>query len=115
MRSALNGQNLNEAFKILDDLEYVANNLESPKRVMTNFLCFEWFRPFEGRRGGASGRVTSPLLSHRSLLIDSGTVQQMAVLVSLAHSKNNHGGQSSHQLQLLDPPFEKCLKIFEHS
>jgi hypothetical protein len=31
-RSALNNGNSGEAFKILDDLEYVAQNLESPKR-----------------------------------------------------------------------------------
>lgn len=44
MRSALNGQNLNEAFKILDDLEYVAHNLESPKRgrkVMLSIFYYE--------------------------------------------------------------------------
>ena len=32
MRSALKSENIPEAYKILDDLEYVAKNLESPKR-----------------------------------------------------------------------------------
>ncbi len=33
MKSALKCDNITEAYKILEDLEYVAKNLESPKRL----------------------------------------------------------------------------------
>ena len=40
MRLALTDQNLMEAFKVLDDLEYVAHNLESPKRTKQVWMLF---------------------------------------------------------------------------